>query len=106
MGSRVSKNPYSALLLSVGLFARFVRSDFDFVPLTSADFVPLASDIPRPMHLCLPPEIGKYKFRGVRMEILVTTFSNGKDCSKDELFAESLLKNNVKPIRYRIAGKL
>ncbi len=40
------------------------------------------------------------------MEILVTTFSNGRDCSKDELFAESLLKNNVKPIRYRIAGKL
>ena len=101
MGSRVSKNPYSALLLSVGLFARFVRSDFDFVPLTSADFVPIASDIHRPMRLCLLSEIGKYK--GIRMEMLVTTFSNGMDCSGE---LELIWKNNVKPIRYRIAGKL
>ena len=101
MGSRGSKNPYSALLLSVGLFVRFVRSDFDFVPLTSADFVPIASDIPCPMRLCLPPERGKFK--GIRTEMPVTTFSNGEDCSGE---MELIWKNNVKPIRYRIAGKL
>lgn len=33
----------------------------------------------------------------------VTTFSNGKDCSGE---MELIWKNNVKPIRYRIAGKL
>ena len=30
------------------------------------------------MHLRLLPEKGKYKFRGVKMEILVTKFSKGK----------------------------
>ncbi len=30
------------------------------------------------MHLRLLPEKGKYKFRGVKMEMLVTKFSNGK----------------------------
>ena len=30
------------------------------------------------MHLRLLPEKGKYKFRGVKMEMLVTKFSKGK----------------------------
>ena len=36
---------------------------FFFVPLTSADIISIAKEIHRPMHLCLLPEKGKYKFK-------------------------------------------
>ena len=48
------------------------------------------------MHLRLLPEKGKYKFRGVKMEMLVTKFSNGKYRNEGDLFAEPISYDNVK----------
>ena len=73
----------------------FPRNDFVFVPLTSADFISIATDFHCPMHLRLLPEKGKYKFRGVKMEMLVTKFSNGKYRNEGELFAEPISSENV-----------
>ena len=55
------------------------------------------------MHLRLLPEKGKYKFRGVKMEMLVTKFSNGKYRNEGELFAEPISKDNVKLMGEMIA---
>ena len=63
----------------------------------------MASDIHRPMHLCLLPEKGKYKFRGVKMEMLVTKFSKGKYRNEGELFAEPISTGNVKLMGEMIA---
>ena len=57
----------------------------------------------RPMHLRLLPEKGKYKFRGVKMEMLVTKFSNGKYRNEGELFAEPISAENVKLMGEMIA---
>ena len=57
----------------------------------------------RPMHLRLLPEKGKYKFRGVKMEMLVTKFSNGKYRNEGELFAEPISDENVKLMGEMIA---
>ena len=55
------------------------------------------------MHLRLLPEKGKYKFRGVKMEMLVTKFSNGKYRNEGELFAEPISNENVKLMGEMIA---
>ena len=55
------------------------------------------------MHLRLLPEKGKYKFRGVKMEMLVTKFSNGKYRNEGELFAEPISAENVKLMGEMIA---
>ena len=55
------------------------------------------------MHLRLLPEKGKYKFRGVKMEMLVTKFSNGKYCNEGELFKEVISAENVKLMGEMIA---
>ena len=55
------------------------------------------------MHLHLLPEKGKYKFRGVKMEMLVTKFSNGKYRNEGELFAEPISTENVKLMGEMIA---
>ena len=57
----------------------------------------------RPMHLRLLPEKGKYKFRGVKMEMLVTKFSNGKYRNEGDLFAEPISADNVKLMGEMIA---
>lgn len=57
----------------------------------------------RPMHLRLLPEKGKYKFRGVEMEMLVTKFSNGKYRNEGDLFAEPISAENVKLMGEMIA---
>ena len=57
----------------------------------------------RPMHLRLLPEKGKYKFRGVEMEMLVTKFSNGKYRNEGDLFAEPISSQNVKLMGEMIA---
>ena len=79
------------------------RNDFVFVPLTSANFISIATDFYRPMHLRLLPEKGKYKFRGVKMEMLVTKFSKGKYRNEGELFAEPISSENVKLMGEMIA---
>ena len=48
------------------------------------------------MHLRLLPEKGKYKFRGVKMEMLVTKFSKGKYRNEGDLFNEPISNENVK----------
>ena len=63
----------------------------------------MASDIHRPMHLRLLPEKGKYKFRGVKMEMLVTKFSNGKHRNEGDLFAEPISSQNVRLMGEMIA---
>ena len=55
------------------------------------------------MHLRLLPEKGKYKFRGVKMEMLVTKFSNGKYRNEGELFKEVISNENVKLMGEMIA---
>ena len=55
------------------------------------------------MHLRLLPEKGKYKFRGVKMEMLVTKFSNGKYRNEGELFAEAISAKNVRLMGEMIA---
>ena len=55
------------------------------------------------MHLRLLSEKGKYKFRGVKMEMLVTKFSNGKYRNEGELFAEPISSENVKLMGEMIA---
>ncbi len=55
------------------------------------------------MHLRLLPEKGKYKFRGVKMEMLVTKFSNGKYRNEGELFDEPISVENVKLMGEMIA---
>ena len=55
------------------------------------------------MHLRLLPEKGKYKFRGVKMEMLVTKFSNGKYRNEGDLFAEPISAENVKLMGEMIA---
>ena len=55
------------------------------------------------MHLRLLPEKGKYKFRGVKMEMLVTKFSNGKYRNEGELFKEVISAENVKLMGEMIA---
>ena len=55
------------------------------------------------MHLRLLPEKGKYKFRGVKMEMLVTKFSNGKYRNEGELFKEVISSENVKLMGEMIA---
>ena len=60
-------------------------------------------DFYRPMHLRQLPEKGKYKFRGVQMEMLVTKFSNGKYRNEGELFAEPISAENVKLMGEMIA---
>ena len=57
----------------------------------------------RPMHLRLLPEKGEYKFRGVKMEMLVTKFSNGKYRNEGELFDEPISAKNVKLMGKMIA---
>ena len=57
----------------------------------------------RPMHLRLLPEKGKYKFRGVKMEMLVTKFSKGKYRNEGDLFAEPISNENVKLMGEMIA---
>ena len=57
----------------------------------------------RPMHLRLLPEKGKYKFRCVKMEMLVTKFSKGKYRNEGELFAEHISNENVKLMGEMIA---
>ena len=55
------------------------------------------------MHLRLLPEKGKYKFRGVKMEMLVTKFSKGTYRNEGELFAEPISAENVKLMGEMIA---
>ena len=55
------------------------------------------------MHLRLLPEKGKYKFRGVKMEMLATKFSNGKYRNEGELFKEVISSENVKLMGEMIA---
>ena len=55
------------------------------------------------MHLRLLPEKGKYKFRGVKMEMLVTKSSNGKYRNEGDLFAEPISPENVKLMGEMIA---
>lgn len=74
--------------------------------LCPVDFRRLAiqsANIHRPMHLRLLPEKGKYKFRGVKMEMLVTKFSNGKYRNEGELFDEPISAENVKLMGEMIA---
>ena len=49
------------------------------------------------------PDPGEYNFRGVRMEMLVTKFSNGKYRNEGELFAEPISVDNVKLMGEMIA---
>ena len=62
-----------------------------------------STDIHRPMHLRLLPEKGKYNSRGVKMEMLVTKFSNGKYRNEGELFDEPISAENVKLMGEMIA---
>ena len=55
------------------------------------------------MHLRLLPEKGKYNSRGVKMEMLVTKFSNGKYRNEGELFKEVISSENVKLMGEMIA---
>ena len=55
------------------------------------------------MPLRLLPEKGKYKFRGVKMEMLVTKFSNGKYRNEGELFDKPISAENVKLMGEMIA---
>ena len=55
------------------------------------------------MHLRLLPEKGKYKFRDVKMEMLVTKFSKGKYRNEEDLFAEPISAKNVKLMGEMIA---
>ena len=55
------------------------------------------------MHLRLLPEKGKYNSRGVKMEMLVTKFSNGKYRNEGDLFAEPISAENVKLMGEMIA---
>ena len=55
------------------------------------------------MHLRLLPEKGKYKFRGVKMEMLVTKFSKRKYRNEGDLFAEPISADNVKLMGEMIA---
>ena len=55
------------------------------------------------MHLRLLPEKGKYKFRGVKMEMLVTKFSKGKYRNEGDLFNEPISADNVKLMGEMIA---
>ena len=64
----------------------------------------MASDIHRPMHLCLLPEKGKYNSEVyLKMEMLVTKFSKGKYRNEGELFAEPISAENVKLMGEMIA---
>ena len=74
--------------------------------LCPVDFRRLAiqsTDFHRPIHLRLLPEKGKYKFRGVKMEMLVTKFSKGKYRNEGELFDEPISSGNVKLMGEMIA---
>ena len=55
------------------------------------------------MPLAPLPDFGEYNFRGVRMEMLVTKFSNGKYRNEGELFAEPISVDNVKLMGEMIA---
>ncbi len=55
------------------------------------------------MPLRLLPEKGKYNSRGVKMEMLVTKFSNGKYRNEGELFKEVISSENVKLMGEMIA---
>ena len=55
------------------------------------------------MHLRLLPEKGKYNSRGVKMEMLVTKFSNGKYRNEGELFKEVISSESVKLMGEMIA---
>ena len=55
------------------------------------------------MHLRLLPKKGKYKFRGVKMKMLVTKFSNGKYRNEGELFDEPISAKNIKLMGEMIA---
>ena len=55
------------------------------------------------MPLAPLPDFGEYNFRGVRMEMLVTKFSNGKYRNEGELFAEPIKVYNVKLMGEMIA---
>ena len=57
------------------------------------------------MHLRLLPEKGKYKFRGVKMEMLVTKFSNGKYKLMGEMIALQALRT-VKKFVMKVADRL
>lgn len=56
----------------------------------------MALDIYRAMLLDLLPEKGKYKFRCVKMEMLVTKFLNGKYRKENELFVGPISNENSK----------
>ena len=74
--------------------------------LCPVDFRKLAiqsTNIHRPMHLRLLPEKGKYKFRGVKMEMLVAKFSKGKYRNEGDLFSEPISAENVKLMGEMIA---
>ncbi len=74
--------------------------------LCPVDFRKLAiqsTNIHRPMRLRLLPEKGKYKFRGVKMEMLVTKFSKGKYRNEGDLFSEPISAENVKLMGEMIA---
>ena len=55
------------------------------------------------MLLRLLPEKGKYNSRGVKMEMLVTKFSNGKYRNEGELFEEVISAENIKLMGEMIA---
>ena len=55
------------------------------------------------MLLRLLPEKGKYNSRGVKMEMLVTKFSNGKYRNEGELFEEVISAENVRLMGEMIA---
>ena len=55
------------------------------------------------MHRRLLPEKGKYDSRGVKMEMLVTKFSNGKYRNEGDLFNEPISAENVKLMGEMIA---
>lgn len=95
---------YPVRLFFIRISSYHVRNDFGFVPLTSANFISRMSDFYRPMHLCLLPEKGKENSEVyLKMEMLVTKFSNGKYRNESELFAEPILEGNVKLMGEMIA---
>ena len=93
--SRVRNFPCSALLPSMRHF-RTCTQRFCLCPVDFRRLDIYSTDTNRPMHLRLLPEKGKYKFRGVKMEMLVTKFSNGKYRNEGDLFAEPISADNVK----------
>ena len=94
------------LLGSFAVFKPFYSLVTQRFWLCPVDFRRLAihsTALSRPMHLRLLPEKGKYKFRGVKMEMLVSKFSKGKYRNEGDLFAEPISARNVKLMGEMIA---